>query len=225
MALENERLHAELRAQLDEVRASRERIVQAGDEERRRVERDLHDGAQQRLLALSLALHTARRQLGDGESALLADTLARSGEELATAINELRELARGIHPTVLTDAGLAPAVAMLAGRMAVPVALSVAEDRYPPTVEATAYFVISEALANITKHASATHAGVTVERHGAVLHVEVCDDGCGGAEPSPGSGLAGLEDRVAAVGGVLGVESSPGSGTVVRVDLPCPEPT
>jgi signal transduction histidine kinase len=224
MALDNERLHAELRAQLEEVRASRERIVLAGDAERRRVERDLHDGAQQRLLALSLALHTARRQLGSGQQALVADTLERSGKELAQAIEELRELARGIHPTVLTDAGLAPAVAMVAGRASVPVEVEVDEERFPPTVEATAYFVVSEALANVTRHACASRAAVSARRVGEVLHVEVCDDGRGGADPSRGSGLAGLQDRVAAVGGTIAVESGPGAGTVVRVDLPCEGP-
>jgi signal transduction histidine kinase len=224
MALENERLHAELRAQLEEVRASRERIVLAGDAERRRVERDLHDGAQQRLLALSLALHTARRQLGNGQQSLVADTLERSGKELAQAIDELRELARGIHPTVLTDAGLAPAVAMVAGRASVPVEVDVAEERFAPTVEATAYFVVSEALANVTKHACATRAGVTACRAGSLLHIEVCDDGRGGADPSRGSGISGLQDRVAAVGGTISVESTPGTGTVVRVDLPCEDP-
>ncbi|MBO0844244.1 MAG: hypothetical protein J2P22_02360 [Nocardioides sp.] len=221
MALENERLHAELRAQLGEVRASRERIVRAGDEERRRVERDLHDGAQQRLLALSLALHSARRQLGNGELSLAGQTLDRSGQELTCAIDELRELARGIHPTILTDAGLAPAVAMAAGRMSIPVDVAVTDERYSPTAEATAYFVVSEALANVTKHAAANRAGVSVGREGAVLHVEVCDDGRGGADPARGSGLAGLEDRVTAVGGTLEVDSTPGAGTVVRVDLPC----
>jgi signal transduction histidine kinase len=224
MALENERLHAQLRAQLEEVRASRERIVFAGDAERRRVERDLHDGAQQRLLALSLALHTARRQLGNGQQSLVAATLVRSGQELTQAIEELRELARGIHPTVLTDAGLAPAVAAVAGRTSVPVDVAVADERYPSTVEATAYFVISEALANITKHACATRATVTARRAGQMLHIEVCDDGRGGADPARGSGLSGLQDRVAAVGGALTLEGEPGRGTVVRVDLPCHAP-
>lgn len=221
MALENERLHAELRAQLEELRASRERIVLAGDAERRRVERNLHDGAQQRLLALSLALHAARRQVGTGDLEQLADTLERGGQELACAIEELRELARGIHPTVLSDAGLAPAVAMAAGRMPVPVTVTVEEERYPPAVEATAYFVISEALANVTRHADARRAAVTIAREGGLLRVEVCDDGRGGAEAARGSGLVGLQDRVVAVGGTLDIESKPGAGTVVRVQLPC----
>jgi signal transduction histidine kinase len=221
MALDNERLHAELRAQLEEVRASRERIVLAGDAERRRVERDLHDGAQQRLLALSLALHSARRQLGKDEPALVAETLERSGRELAGAIDELRELARGIHPSVLTDAGLGPALAVLAGRACVRVGVDVEERRFAPAVEATAYFVVSEALANVTKHAGATRAEVTARRVGQMLRVEVCDDGRGGADPARGSGLAGLEDRVTAIGGTLAIESAPGAGTVVYVDLPC----
>ena len=225
MALDNERLQAELRHQLEEVRASRERIVLAGDAERRRVERDLHDGAQQRLLALSLALRTARRQLREGEQSLVADTLERTGQELRSAIDELRELARGIHPTVLSDAGLGPAVAMAAGRVPVPVDVAVGDERYPPPVEATAYFVVSEALANVTKHARASRAGVTITRVGEHLCVEVCDDGRGGADAGHGSGLAGLRDRVLAVGGSLGVESAPGAGTVVRADLPCPGST
>jgi signal transduction histidine kinase len=225
MALDNERLHAELRAQLEEVRASRERIVLAGDAERRRVERDLHDGAQQRLLALSLALRTARRQLANGEEALVADTLERSGHELTCAIEELRELGRGIHPTVLTDAGLGPAVAMVAGWMTVPVDVAVTEGRFPVAIEATAYFVVSEALANVTKHAEAAHAWVRIAHCGDGLCVEVRDDGRGGVDPRRGSGLAGLQDRVLAVGGTLSFESEPGGGTVVRANLPCPEPT
>jgi signal transduction histidine kinase len=197
--------------------------VLAGDAERRRVERDLHDGAQQRLLALSLALRTARRQLGNGEQSLVADTLERTGQELTSAIEELRELARGIHPTVLTDAGLGPAVAMVAGRVPVPVDVAVGDERYPPAIEATAYFVVSEALANVTKHAHATRARATVARVDGFLHVEVCDDGRGGADPGCGTGLSGLQDRVVAVGGTLVVESRPGTGTVVRADLPCQE--
>jgi signal transduction histidine kinase len=221
MAIENERLHAELRAQLEEVRASRERIVHAADDERRRVERNLHDGAQQRLLTLSLALHTAHRQLGNGDYALLGETLTRTDQELALALEELRELARGIHPTVLTDAGLGPALSMLAGRCAVPVDVSAGDERYLPTVEATAYFVVSEALANVTKHSAASHAGLTVARVDGVLRVEVCDDGVGGADPGRGSGLSGLRDRVAAVRGTLTVASPPGGGTVVTAELPC----
>jgi signal transduction histidine kinase len=220
MALDNERLHAELRAQLEEVRASRERIVLAGDAERRRVERDLHDGAQQRLLALALALHTARRQLATSEQSRVADTLERAGHELTCAIEELRELARGIHPTILTDAGLGPALAAAAGRTAFPVHVDVPDGRYSPAIEATAYFVVTESLANVTKHSGASLAQVRITADGDVLHVEVRDDGRGGADPAGGSGLAGLRDRVAAVGGTLSVVSPVGAGTVVCAQLP-----
>jgi signal transduction histidine kinase len=220
MAIENERLHAELRAQLEEVRASRERIVRAGDEERRRVERDLHDGAQQRLVGVALALHTAQRQLGLGDRTALSHTLEQAAKELGLAIDELRELARGIHPTVLTDAGLAVALPALGARSPVPVDVVVAEGRFAPTVEATAWFVVSEALTNVAKHAGASRAWVTAEESGDVLAVEVRDDGAGGADPARGSGLRGLQDRVAAVGGTLRVESPNGGGTVVRLELP-----
>jgi signal transduction histidine kinase len=241
MAIENERLHAQVRAQLDEVRASRARIVQAGDEERRRIERNLHDGAQQRLLTLSLALHTARRQLqalGAAADPALVATVRGASQELRLAIDELRELARGIHPAVLTDEGLGPALASLAGRTAVPVTLlAVPPGRLPRPVEATAYFVVAEALANLTKHARAASASVRVRLHHddqpagtqageqagrqAGLLVEVRDDGVGGADPARGSGLRGLHDRVAAIGGWLSVTSPLGQGTVVQAWLPC----
>jgi signal transduction histidine kinase len=241
MAIENERLHAQVRAQLDEVRASRARIVQAGDEERRRIERNLHDGAQQRLLTLSLALHTARRQLqalGAAADPALVATVRGASQELRLAIDELRELARGIHPAILTDEGLGPALASLAGRTAVPVTLlEVPSGRLPRPVEATAYFVVAEALANLTKHARAASASVRVRLHHddqpagtqageqagrqAGLLVEVRDDGVGGADPARGSGLRGLHDRVAAIGGWLSVTSPLGQGTVVQAWLPC----
>jgi signal transduction histidine kinase len=241
MAIENERLHAQVRAQLEEVRASRARIVQAGDEERLRIERNLHDGAQQRLLTLSLALHTARRQLqalgADADPALVA-TVRGASQELRLAIDELRELARGIHPAILTDEGLGPALASLVGRTAVPVTLPEAPSgRLPGPIEATAYFVVAEALANVTKYAHAASASVRVHLdhddqpagtnagaqagHLVGLLVEVCDDGVGGADPARGSGLRGLHDRVAAVGGRLSVTSPPGQGTVVQAWLPC----
>jgi signal transduction histidine kinase len=228
MAIENERLHAQVRAQLEEVRASRTRIVQASDEERSRIERNLHDGAQQRLLTLSLALHTARRHLGTLGAAAdpaLVETLRGASEELRLAIDELRELARGIHPAILTDEGLGPALASLAGRTTTPVTLlEVPPGRLSRPLEATAYFVVCEALANLTKHAHAATASVSVhldQEQTAGLLVEVCDDGVGGADPARGSGLRGLHDRVAAVGGQLSVTSPPGQGTVVRAWLPC----
>src|SRR6266508_1299513 len=233
MAIENERLHAQVRAQLEEVRASRARIVQASDQERRRIERNLHDGAQQRLLTLSLALHTARRQLGADADPALLEALRGASAELHLAIEELRELARGIHPAILTDEGLGPALGALAGRTSVPVALvEVPPGRLPRPVEAAAYFVVCEALTNVAKYADAASASVRVGidddqgsrrqaggRTG--LLVEVCDDGVGGADPARGSGLRGLQDRVAAVGGRLSVTSPPGHGTVVRAWLPC----
>jgi signal transduction histidine kinase len=223
MSIENERLHAEVRAQLDEVRASRARIVAAGDEQRRRVERDLHDGAQQRLLTLALALHTARRQLSAGQTDALAGTLTRANEELRLAIDELRELARGIHPTILTDAGLGPALHSLADRASIDVTIKeVPEVRFPATVEATVYFVVSEALANVARHAERSSATVDVRYHDGVLTVEVADTGPGGADAGRGSGLRGLQDRVAAAGGRLTVSSPAGRGTTVRAELPCP---
>ncbi|MFN8168353.1 MAG: histidine kinase [Candidatus Nanopelagicales bacterium] len=221
ISMENERLHAELRTQLEEVRASRVRIVAAGDRERRRVERDLHDGAQQRLLAVSMALRSVRRQLdpGDGASALAALDAAEA--ELRLAIRELRELARGIHPTILVDDGLESAIRSLADRACVPVHLDVRlETRPSRQVEATAYFAISECLANIAKHAGATRAAVAVVGSGRRLVVEVRDDGRGGAAPVDGGGLSGLLDRVAAADGTLDVASDPGAGTSVRIELP-----
>jgi signal transduction histidine kinase len=235
MAIENERLHALVRAQLDEVRASRARIVQASDQERLRIERNLHDGAQQRLLTLSLALHTARRQLaqlGADADPALVETVRSASEELRLAIGELRELARGIHPAILTDEGLGPALRSLVGRSSVPVTLvEVPSGRLSRPVEATAYFVVCEALANLTKYAHAASASVRVcldDDQGAGrqaggqagLLVEVRDDGVGGADPARGSGLRGLHDRVAAVGGRLAVTSPPSQGTVVQAWLP-----
>jgi signal transduction histidine kinase len=220
LALENQRLQAELRAQLDEVRASRARIVAAGDAERRRLERDLHDGAQQRLLALGLALQLARSELGDQASAT-DELLGEAEAELQVALVELRELARGIHPAILTDGGLAPALLTLAERAPVPVAVSALESRLPPAVETAAYFVVSEALANVAKHAHATRASVGVGIIGDRAVVVVEDDGVGGAQPEPGSGLGGLRDRVQSLGGMLRIDSEPGTGTTIRAELPC----
>jgi signal transduction histidine kinase len=222
MALEHARLQAEVQAQLELVRASRARIVAAGDAERRRLERDLHDGAQQRLVTLTLALGMARgRAAGvDPELAALIDS---AGKEAREALTELRELARGIHPAVLTETGLAGAVQALVERS--PVATTVTEvprDRFPPVIEATAYFVVSEALANVAKHAMASAAEVSISRLPGRLTVRVSDDGAGGARPEGGSGLRGLADRVASAGGVLRVDSPPGAGTRLEADIPCP---
>jgi signal transduction histidine kinase len=219
-ALENERLQAELRLQLEEVRASRARIVQAGDDERRRLERNLHDGAQQRLLGLGFALQLARAQLGPNVNG--ADELLVEAEtELRAALEELRELARGIHPAILADQGLAPALRSLAERSTVPVTALVAPDeRVAEPVEAAAYFLVSEALANVSKYAHASAVRVSVTRSDSNLVVDVEDDGDGGADPR-GSGLRGLLDRVQALDGTLGIESPPGGGTHVHAVIPC----
>jgi signal transduction histidine kinase len=221
LALENERLQAELRLQLEEVRASRTRIVQAGDDERRRLERNLHDGAQQRLLALGFALQLARAQLGRNANG--ADELLVEAEtELRAALDELRELARGIHPAILADQGLAPALRSLAERSTVPVTALVAPDeRVAEPVEAAAYFLVSEAFANVSKYAHASAVRVSVTRSDDNLVVDVEDDGDGGADPSRGSGLHGLLDRVQALDGTLGIESPPGRGTHVHAVIPC----
>jgi signal transduction histidine kinase len=220
-ALENERLQAELRHQLDEVRSSRARIVQAGDDERRRLERDLHDGAQQRLLGLGLALRLARARLGreeDGAGELLDDAEA----ELRAALDELRELARGIHPAVLTEQGLAAALRSLAERSTVPVTLvAVPDERLGAPVEAAAYFLVSESLANVAKYARASRASVRVGVVDGRVLVEVEDDGVGGADAAHGSGLRGLSDRLHALDGELEIDSPPGHGTRIHAEIPC----
>jgi signal transduction histidine kinase len=221
LALENARLQAEMRAQLLRVQESRVRIVAAGDEARRRIERDIHDGAQQRLVALALQLRTAQRRLGDGADPEVEALLDAAVDELQVAVDELRELARGVHPAILTEEGLAAALESLASRSALPISLDVLEERFPPQVEATAYFVACEGLANVAKHAEASKAVVTVARRDRVLTIEVSDDGIGGAVPVNGSGLSGLADRVEALGGKLRIESRPGEGTRVLGEIPC----
>ena len=219
LALENERLAAEVRARYDDLRAASARLVAAGDAARRRIERNLHDGAQQRLVSLSVTLNLARRQAEPGSrtAALLDDAIA----ELNAGLAELRELARGIHPAVLTERGLDPALEGLAARAPVPVTISAPlHERLPPPVEAAAYFVVMEALTNVAKYASASAAEVSIHRTDGQIVVDVADDGIGGADPTAGSGLAGLADRVAALGGHLEVESPPGGGTVVRAEMP-----
>jgi signal transduction histidine kinase len=222
MALEHTRLQAEVQAQLEQVRASRARLVEAGDAERRRLERDLHDGAQQRLVTLSLALGMARDRAAGADPELEA-LIDSAGKEAREALTELRELARGIHPAVLTETGLTGAVQALVERSPVAATITaVPDERFPAAIEATAYFVVSEALANVAKHAMADGAQVTIRRRRpGRLVVEVSDDGAGGARPE-GSGLRGLADRVASVGGVLRVDSPPGGGTRLEADIPCP---
>ncbi len=221
LALENERLQAELRAQLAELHASRARIVTAGDEERRRLERDLHDGAQQRLLSLGLALQLARAQLGADANGT-QELLEEADAELRAALEELRELARGIHPAVLTEHGLGPALKTLAERSAVPVSISfVPDERLPAVAEAAIYFLVSEALANVTRYAHASRVEVNVVRHNGSVRVDVEDDGVGGADPACGTGLRGLVDRVQAIDGKLELVSPPGGGTHLRAEIPC----
>jgi PAS domain S-box-containing protein len=206
--------------QEEELRRSRARIVEAGDVERRRLERNLHDGAQQRLVSLSLGLRLAQARL-ESDPKEAQRLLTGASEELARALEELRELARGIHPAVLTDRGLAAALEALAARAPLPVDLALTEDRLPPSVEAAAYYVVSEALANVAKYAEASAVEVSVTRLNGAAVVEVADDGIGGADPNRGSGLRGLADRVESLDGRLRVESSPGAGTRVRAEIPC----
>jgi signal transduction histidine kinase len=218
LALDNERLHAQLRNQLQELRASRTRLVRTADSERRRLERDLHDGAQQRLLALGLALNMLRARVRDDDAVQL---LAEAQEELATAVRELRELARGIHPAILSDQGLAAAARTLATRCAVPVDVTANGRRFPPAVETAGYYVIAEALANVIRYSGASRAWIEIGEANGLALIAVGDDGVGGADASVGTGLAGLADRVGALDGRLVVTSAPGSGTTVRAEIPC----
>ncbi len=219
LALDNERLKARLRAELLEAHASRSRIIDAGDRELQRVERNLHDGAQQRLVGLALMFRLAsRRAAGDAELTALLDDAAR---ELSDAITELRELTRGIHPAIVDDAGLRGALEALAERPGVPVDLQVdLPDRLPDVVEVAAYYLVAEAVTNANKHANATRVTVQARVLDGVLHVTVSDDGTGGAEQSPGTGLQGMADRIGALGGGFEIDSPPSSGTTVTADIP-----
>jgi signal transduction histidine kinase len=219
IALENARLSVELLARLDELRGSRARIVEAGDSERRRLERNLHDGAQQRLVGLALQLRLLENRVrGDPAAAELASA---AGEELKRSLDELRELARGLHPAVL-EHGLGAALDALAARSKIPTTVRCdVPGRLPEPVELAAYFVVAEALTNIAKYAQAREANVRAWRDGEIAVVEVSDDGVGGADDSRGSGLRGLADRVEALDGRLRVVSPAGAGTVVTAELPC----
>jgi len=220
IALENTELHAESETRLAELQASRGRIVAAGDAERRRLERNLHDGAQQRLVALAMQLRLIQADIRRDPDSAEALVSTASGE-LAQSLAELRELARGIHPAVL-DYGLSPALESLAARSPVPTAVAYdAPDRLPQPVELAAYFVACEALANVAKYAGATAASVRLSRTDGGVAIEIADDGAGGALGSAGSGLHGLQDRVEALGGHLFVTSPVGDGTVVTAQLPC----
>jgi signal transduction histidine kinase len=220
LALENERLQAELRARLEDLRASRARLVESTDSERRRLERNLHDGAQQRLVNLSLSLALARAQFASDAAARAL--LERTGAELSAALRELRELARGIHPAVLTEHGLGAALEALATRATLPVELAALPDeRLPPALEAAAYYLVAEALTNVAKYAQASVASVRVTRANKHVLIEIADDGIGGADPSRGTGIRGLSDRVEALDGHLDLDSPPGSGTRIRAEISC----
>jgi len=224
LALDNERLKADLRARLEELRHSRRRIVEAADDARRQIERDLHDGAQQQLVSLALDLRLLRARLKEQPEE--AATVEELTEKLNVALAELRELARGIHPAVLSDHGLAPAVHVLVERVSLPIECDLAfEGRLPAPIEAAAYFVVAEGLTNVVKYANAKHARVSLRHHGDTLDVVVVDDGVGGARIDAGSGLRGLSDRLAALEGDLTVESRMGEGTrlVARIPTQAPE--
>jgi len=221
MALENERLHSELQLRLTEVRASRRRIVVAADEARYQVERDLHDGAQQRLVALGLSLELIAHELDGNASPSVSARLTEARTDARTAISELRNLSRGLHPVVLTEAGLGPAIDSLTDRSPVPVAVSVVDGRWSEAIERAVYYVVSESLANIAKHSEASTASVTVSCEEDLVRVQVADDGVGGAETTAGTGLLGITDRVEAIGGHLDVISPAGAGTTVIAVLPC----
>jgi signal transduction histidine kinase len=217
-AIEN----AQSRAQLD---ASRARVVAAADEARRRLERDLHDGAQQRLVSLALDLRVVQDMVPEDRPELRAD-IGHAVDALSSALEELREISRGLHPAVLSEGGLGPGLRALVRRSAVPVDLRVdTGSRYPPPVEVAAYYVVSEAVTNTTKYAGASHVEVTVEQHDGTLQLSVRDDGVGGADPGRGSGLTGLRDRVEALGGAIGITSPAGDGTVIQVSLPVHRPS
>jgi signal transduction histidine kinase len=221
IAVDRERLTVELLANQEALRRSRQRIVEAGDRERRRIERNLHDGAQQRMMTVAMGLRLAEARLSGGDPAAV-ELLAAAASDLEGAMRELRELARGLHPTLLADAGLAGALESLAERSAIPVHLSVRlAAGLPEATRVGAYYVVAEALTNAGRHAGATRLDVRAETRDGLLHVEVVDDGIGGAAPAPGSGLEGLADRVDALDGRFRITSPAGAGTAVVAELPC----
>ena len=214
----------DLRRAMRDLTNSRARIVAAGDAERRRVERNLHDGAQQRLVTVALHLHLVKRRL-ETDPGQVAELVDSAQTELALALEEIRELVRGLHPRLLSDRGLEPALAGLAERAVLPVEVAeTPSERLPPAVEAAAYYLVAEALANAGKHSEASKVRIRVSTDGSYTVVEIADDGVGGADPEAGSGLRGLADRVAALGGELDVVSEAGAGTTVRATLPHDNP-
>jgi signal transduction histidine kinase len=221
LALENQRLQAELRAQLIELQASRARLVEATDTERRRIERDLHDGTQQRLVSIAMSLGLLEAKLPEQASGV-QPLVRETRQALASALEELRELTHGINPPLLTERGLAAALDELCRRAALPAHLTVTIDRrLPDQVESAAYFMASEALTNASKHAHAHGVSMAASYEDQCLTVEVVDDGVGGATTANGSGLRGLADRVEALGGRFRVSSPVGRGTTLRAEIPC----
>lgn len=219
LALDNERLKADLRSRVEELRASRVRLVEASNLARRRIERDLHDGAQQQLVAMAVELRLLRNRVAENSEA--AGLVDRIDEKLSAALEELRELARGIHPGVLSDRGLPPALESLAARAPLPVACEIDLPWRPPaSVEAVAYFVVAEALTNVLKYAQASHASVRARYDGEDLLIEMQDDGIGGVDEAKGTGIQGLRDRVGALEGSLSVASRPGQGTLIQARIP-----
>jgi signal transduction histidine kinase len=213
-----------LRQRVDHLHDARQRIIAAADEERRRIERDLHDGAQQRMVAVAVTLGLAEARMNSDPDAA-AKLIAEAREEAQLAVKELRELARGIHPALLSDRGLGPALEALAARAPVPVRISgVPSQPLRPPVEAAAYFVTAEALTNVAKYAHANEASVALCVENERLSVEVRDDGVGGADPASGTGLRGLRDRVDALHGDLQIDSPPGGGTSLKVEIPLRSP-
>jgi signal transduction histidine kinase len=209
-----------LRSRVDDLRGARQRIIAAADEERRRIERDLHDGAQQRMVSVAVTLGLAEaRMRSDPDGA--AKLIAQARDEAQMAVKELRELARGIHPALLSDRGLGAALDALASRAPVPCDVTgVPAHPLPPAVETAAYFVTAEALTNVAKYAHATEASVNLTLEDAFLRVQVRDDGVGGADPAVGSGLRGMRDRIDALDGRFAVDSPSGVGTTVTVEIP-----
>jgi len=213
--------NADVRSKLTQSRA---RIVATADATRLRIERDLHDGAQQRLVSLALELHLAQKSV-PAELPALGNSIGRIADELAAVQEELREISRGIHPSILSEGGLGPAARALARRSPVPVELDIQTgSRYPALVEVAAYYAVSEALTNTAKHANGSHADVVVWEADGTLRLRVSDDGVGGAQPKDGTGLTGLHDRVEALGGSIEVTSPVGHGTVLEVSLPTDRP-
>lgn len=217
---ERERFASENERLLDQVRASRARIVAASDAERRRIERNIHDGAQQQLVAHALELRMLQEIADTSTPEQLRSLLDAASANVEAALDELRELARGLHPSVLATDGLPPALRQLATRAPIPISVSAPHERFPEAIESTAYFIACEALANIAKYAHASTAEISVQRVDSRLVVDIADDGIGGADQNEGSGLAGLADRVAAVDGTLTVQSPAGKGTRIRAELP-----